>query len=108
MCVRVMELLSSAKLVRCNKHAAVNFLKWRGKNSKHLQLEPLGKIKLEHELRLQILAAFQDVFCCLIKSKFIQLAKGKVMLLISRGFLITVLLSLTPTLKEGWEAKARI
>lgn len=56
------------------------------KNPKHLQLEPLNKIKLEHKLRLQMLAVFQDVFFWLVKSKFIKLTEGSVMLLISRGF----------------------
>lgn len=87
---------------------ADNFLKWRGKIPKHLQLEPLSKIKLEHEVRLQMLAVFQDVFFCLVKSKFIKLTKRNVMLLSSRGVLITVLLFFTPTLKEEWEAKDRI
>lgn len=46
---------------------ADNFLKWRGKIPKHLQLEPLSKIKLEHEVRLQMLAVFQDCFFLLGK-----------------------------------------
>lgn len=58
----------------------------RKKKPKHLQLEPLSKIKLEHELRLQILAVFQDVFFCLGKSKFVKLTDRNVMRLISRVF----------------------
>lgn len=40
-----------------------------------------------------MLAVFQDVFFCLGKSKFVKLTERNVMLLISRVFLITVLLS---------------